>query len=231
MKRVWLWWSSGKDSAWAFSALRANPDVWVERWVTTVTPTFDRVAIHGTRRSVLQAQADACGMALEEVELPFPCTNEQYEQAVGPTLVRARELGATTMAFGDLFLGDVRDYRIALLEGSGLDLEFPIWGSDTGVLARTMVDAGLEARITSLDPRRLPRGWAGRPFDHAFLDELPEGVDPCGENGEFHTCVTWAPGFDRAVTVRPGAVVDREGFVYADLLLDPGQPKPRPHGP
>jgi uncharacterized protein (TIGR00290 family) len=218
-RRVWLWWSTGKDSAWALHRLRADPAVVVERLVTTVTPRFGRVAIHGTRLAVLEAQAETVGLPLERVELPWPCSNEAYEAAVAPAIRRAEEEGVHAMAFGDLFLEDVRAYREALLAGSPVAPLFPLWGSDTGALAGEMVAAGLTARITSLDPDRLDPALAGAPWDGDFLASLPEGVDPCGENGEFHTCVAHGPGFREALPLEPGEVVEREGFVYADLVL------------
>jgi uncharacterized protein (TIGR00290 family) len=217
-RRVWLWWSTGKDSAWALHRLRDDRSVAVERLVTTVTPRFGRVAIHGTRLAVLEAQAAAVGLPVERIELPWPCSNEGYEAAVAPAIRRAEEMGVDAMAFGDLFLEDVRAYREALLADSPLAPLFPLWGSDTGVLAGEMVAAGLTARITSLDPDRLDPALAGTPWDGDFLASLPEGVDPCGENGEFHTCAADGPGFREALSLEPGEVVERDGFVYADLI-------------
>lgn len=210
----WLWWSSGKDSAWA---LRQSSDV--TALVTTVTPTFGRVAVHGTRTEILAAQAGAAGLPLHTVELPYPCSNEAYESAVQPLVEKARAAGVTTMAFGDLFLEEIRAYRERLLAGSGITPAFPLWGRDTAGLAEEMLDEGLEARIVSLDPERLPRELAGRVLDRRMLDSFPTDVDPCGENGEFHTCVVAGPMFDERIDVRSGDVVEREGFVYADLLL------------
>ena len=219
MRTIWLWWSTGKDSAWALHLLRGASDVRVERLITTTTPTFDRVAIHGTRTSVLDAQASAVGLPVRRVELPYPCSNEQYETAVRPVLDEARHTGVHAMAFGDLFLADVRAYREALLSGTGIEPVFPLWGQDTRALADAMIAAGLEARITCLDPRQLDRARAGARYDGAFLDGLPDSVDPCGERGEFHTVATAGPVFEHALEVRPGSVVERDGFVYADLEL------------
>jgi uncharacterized protein (TIGR00290 family) len=219
VRSAWLWWSTGKDSAWALHLLRRTPGVRVERLITTVTAAFDRVAIHGTRTAVLEAQAAAVGVPLQRIELPYPCTNEQYEAAVRPALDEARDAGVRAMAFGDLFLEDVRAYREALLGGTGIQPLFPLWGLDTAALAREMLDAGLEARVTCVDPARLAREHAGARFDRAFVDGLPGSVDPCGERGEFHTVATAGPMFGRALDVLAGAVVEREGFVYADVEL------------
>ena len=216
--RVWLWWSTGKDSAWALHELRRNPAFRVERLVTTVTPTFGRVAIHGTRIDVLEAQAAAAGLPVERIGLPFPCSNDEYEAAVGPVLLAGEAAGVGHMAFGDLFLEDVRAYRERLLEGSSIEPLFPVWGRSTHALAATMIDAGLEARVTSLDPNVLSRDLAGARYDRAFVRGLPDGVDPCGENGEFHTCVTAGPMLSTQIAVRVGEIVERSGFVYADLV-------------
>ena len=220
MKRVWLWWSSGKDSAWALQLLRQDPEVSVERLITTVTPTFARVAIHGTRISVLEAQASAVGVPLQLIELPYPCSNTEYEAALQPVLEEAVDTDLDSMAFGDLFLEDVREYRERLLSGTGVNPLFPLWGLDTTGLSRHVVESGVEAYVVCLDPKHLGPEHAGARFDHAFLGELPESVDPCGERGEFHTCATSGPMFQRGLDVHLGEVVEREGFVYADLLLD-----------
>lgn len=219
-RRVWVWWSTGKDSAWTLRTLRADPSVEVTGLVTTITPTFGRVSIHGTRVELLEAQASRVGLPLRTIGLPYPCPNDAYEAAVRPMLQDARDAGVTHLAAGDLFLEDVRAYREGLLEGSGVHPLFPIWGTDTAELAAAMIDEGVEAYVTCLDPGRLDAGWAGARFDHAFLEALPADVDPCGERGEFHTCVVAGPGFDRAVPVRGGRVVERDGSVFADLLLD-----------
>ena len=220
MRRVWLWWSSGKDSAWALHLLRQDPDVSVERLITTVTPTFGRVAIHGTRISVLEAQASAVGVPLQLIELPYPCSNAEYESALEPVLEEAAATDLDSMAFGDLFLEDVREHRERLLSRAGVDSLFPLWGLDTTKLSRQVVESGVEAYVVCLDPKYVDREHAGARFDLAFLDKLPESVDPCGERGEFHTCATSGPMFQRGLDVSVGEVVEREGFVYADLLLD-----------
>ena len=218
--RVLLSWSSGKDSAWALHVLRNDPQVEVVGLLSTVNTAYGRVAMHSTRLELLRAQAQAAGLPLRIVPLPWPCSNEVYEAAMRKAVEDALEHGVTHIAFGDLFLEDVRAYRVKQLEGSGLEPLFPIWHEPTGPLARRMIDAGLQAVITCIDPKKLPRSFAGRRFDHALLDELPQGVDPCGENGEFHTCVLAGPMFREPLHAAVGETVERDGFVFADLLLD-----------
>ena len=216
---TWVWWSTGKDSAWTLHRLREAEDADVTGIVTTVTATFDRVSIHGTPRSILRAQAAALGLPLFEVELTYPSSNDEYEAAVRPLLALARRHGVEAMAFGDLFLADVRAYRERLLEGSGIEPLFPLWGAHTGRLARQMLEAGVAARVSCVDADRLPAELAGRPFDDALLAELPDGVDPCGENGEVHTCVTAGPFFRERLDVTVAGTVRRDGAVFADLRL------------
>jgi uncharacterized protein (TIGR00290 family) len=218
--RVLLSWSSGKDSAWALHVLRNDPQVEVVGLLSTVNTAYGRVAMHSTRLELLRAQAQAVGLPLHIVPLPWPCSNEVYEAAMHKAIEDALEHGVTHIAFGDLFLEDVRAYRVKQLEGSGLEPLFPIWHEPTGPLARRMIDAGLQAVITCIDPKKLPRSFAGRRFDHALLDELPQGVDPCGENGEFHTCVLAGPMFREPLHAAVGETVERDGFVFVDLLLD-----------
>lgn len=214
-----LSWSSGKDCAWALQRLRSDPNIEVVGLLTTINSTHDRVAMHATRRDVLEAQARAVGLPLLTVPLPWPCPNEVYEERMRAAIDTARGDGVTHVAFGDLFLGEIRAYRERQMEGTGLRPLFPLWGEPTAPLARTMIDAGLRAVLTCVDPERLPRDFVGRSFDHALLDDLPAGVDPCGENGEFHTCVLDAPGFSAPIPAAPGEVVMRDGFHFADVVL------------
>lgn len=218
-KQVLLSWSSGKDSAWMLHRLRQDPSVELDGLLTTINEHFDRVAMHAVRREVLETQADAAGLPLFPVPIPWPCPNEAYEAAMRKAIDEALARGVTQMAFGDLFLEDVRDYRIDKLAGTGIEPIFPVWGLPTDKLAREMIDAGVEACVTCLDPKRLDRAFAGRRFDHALLDEFPDGVDPCGENGEFHTCVLAGPQFHHSIPATVGEIVERDGFVFADVVL------------
>lgn len=213
-----LSWSSGKDAAWALHVLRQARDVDVVGLLTTTNEAFERVAMHGVREALLEAQAEAAGLPLWKVPLPWPCSNEAYEARMAAACAEAKARGIEAMAFGDLFLEDVRDYRIQKLAGTGLRPLFPIWNPETAGLAREMVGAGLRAILACVDPRALAAGFAGRNFDAALLSDLPEGVDPCGERGEFHTFAWGGPMFRHPVALRRGEVVERDGFVFADLL-------------
>lgn len=217
-RRTLLAWSSGKDSAWSLEMLRRNGDYEVVGLLTTINAAFDRVAMHAVRRELVEAQARAAGLRLYPVLIPWPCSNEAYERAMGTVLDSLmREAGVTHIAFGDLYLEDVRAYRERMFEGSGLTPVFPIWGEPTGALARTMVDAGLRAKVTCIDPKRLPSAFAGRDFDHSMLDDLPADVDPCGEAGEFHTFAYAGPMFQAEIRIQAGEVVARDGFVFSDI--------------
>lgn len=219
MKRVLLSWSSGKDSAWALHVLRRNDAIEICGLLTTLNEEFQRVAMHGTRRSVLEAQARAVGLPLWSVPLPWPCSNEIYERRMSDVCQRAVTEGIDAVAFGDLFLADVRAYREKQLAPTGLEPLFPLWGVPTGELAREMIAGGLRARITCVDPKVLPPSFAGREFDEALLRELPAGADPCAERGEFHTCAYAGPMFTEPLTLEAGEVVSRDGFVFADFAL------------
>ncbi|MHC4401957.1 MAG: Dph6-related ATP pyrophosphatase [Planctomycetota bacterium] len=221
--QAWLAWSSGKDSAWALHVARSRGDVDVVGLLTTVTGPYDRVSMHGVRTELLAAQAAASGLPLHCVKIPADCSHEAYEEAMDGAVRRAMSQGVTRMVFGDLFLEDVRAYRESRLAGTGISPLFPLWGRPTAELAREMIAAGLVAHVTCLDPRQVPRELAGQVFDGAFLDRLPAGVDPCAENGEFHTCVTSGPMFSRPIPVRVGEVVERDGFVFADLQPQNGR--------
>jgi len=217
--RTWLSWSSGKDSAWSLHMLRRQGEAEVAGLFTTVNAAFDRVAMHAVRRELVEAQARAAGIELHVIDIPYPCPNAEYERIMGAFVAGARAAGVEAMAFGDLFLADIRAYRERQLAGTGLAPLFPLWGRDTRALAREMIDGGLVAHITCIDPARLDRTLAGRLFDHRLLAELPAGADPCGENGEFHTFVSDGPMFRTPLAVSPGAIVERDGFVFADLML------------
>jgi len=218
--KAFVSWSSGKDAAFALHEARRAGEIDIVGLLTTVTSNFGRVSMHGVREAVLDAQARAVGLPLLKVEIPFPCPNETYERAMAAAVANLRRQNVTRMVFGDLFLEDVRAYREERLRGTGIEPVFPLWGRPTGALAREMIDAGLDTRLVALDPRKLSREFAGRRFDRRLLDELPADVDPCGERGEFHTCVVAGPMFASPLPVVPGEVVERDGFVFADLALD-----------
>jgi uncharacterized protein (TIGR00290 family) len=213
-----LAWSSGKDSAWSLQELRAEGQVEVVGLLTTINEAFERVAMHAVRTELLRAQADAADLPLRPVPIPWPCSNAEYEAAMDAAMARARADGITHVAFGDLFLEDIRRYREERLAPTGMTPLFPIWGTPTGPLARRMLEAGLRARLTCVDPKSLDARFAGREFDAALLAELPASVDPCGERGEFHTFAYDGPMFRRPIPIRSGEVVTRDGFVFADLL-------------
>jgi uncharacterized protein (TIGR00290 family) len=215
---ILLSWSSGKDSAFALDVLRRDATVEVRGLLTSINAVHERVAMHAVRRALLREQARAVGLPLVEIELPFPCSNENYERAMAGALAPQKDAGIEAVAFGDLFLEDVRAYREERNEAAGFDSLFPLWGRDTDELAREMIEMGQRAFLTCVDPKQCPREFAGRAFDRALLDELPSSVDPCGERGEFHTFVWDGPAFERPVRVRGGEVVERGGFVYADLV-------------
>jgi uncharacterized protein (TIGR00290 family) len=212
-------WSSGKDSAWMVHVLRQGADIELAGLLTTVNQSAQRVAMHAVRVELLEAQADALGLPLWQIPIPSPCPNDVYERAMAEAVGRAVAEGFTHIAFGDLFLEDIRRYREERLAGSGLTPLFPLFGAHTPRLARDMVASGLRARITCVDPRVLDARFAGREFDAQLLDELPAAADPCGERGEFHTFACDGPMFRHAIPVEPGIVVERDGFVFADLTL------------
>jgi uncharacterized protein (TIGR00290 family) len=218
MKKVLLSWSSGKDSVWALHLLRQQPDIEVAALLTSFNSAADRVAMHAVRRSLVDAQAARTGIPQWTVDLPWPCSNAEYEERMRGVCQRAFTQGITAVAFGDLFLQDIRDYRERQLLGTGLEPLFPVWGIPTAKLARDMIATGVKAIVTCVDPAQVDRTFAGRDFDQALLDSLPPGVDPCGENGEFHTFVYDAPVFSSPIEVRVGEIVERDGFVFADVL-------------
>jgi uncharacterized protein (TIGR00290 family) len=216
--KVLMSWSSGKDSAWALNALRRD-GAHVAALLTSLNEAAGRVSMHGVREDILRAQAEAAGLPLMTIPLPWPCTNEIYEARLRVAVDRAVAEGFTHVAFGDLFLEDVRKYREDRLAGTGLTPLFPLWGIPTDRLAREMIAGGIQARISTLDPRVMPRDLIGAEFDEALLAKLPAGVDPCAERGEFHTCVTAGPMFSKPLEIDCGDVIEREGFVYGDLVL------------
>lgn len=217
-KKALIAWSSGKDSAWALHEIRSRGEYEIIGALTTVTETFARVSMHAVREEILRRQCRAAGLAQKIVPIPFPCPNGIYEARMAAALADAKAEGVTHIVFGDLFLEDVRGYREEKLKGSGIAPVFPLWGRPTDRLACEMIEGGLKAKLVCIDPKILPKAFAGRAFDASLIEEFPAGVDPCGERGEFHTCVTGGPMFREEIEVKPGDIVERDGFVFADLV-------------
>jgi uncharacterized protein (TIGR00290 family) len=217
-RKILLSWSGGKDSAWALHLLRCDPSLDVVGLLTTFNSEFDRVAMHAVRRELMEEQAAAAGLPLWAVPLPWPCSNEQYEKCMRQVLSKAIYEGISTVAFGDLFLEDIRAYRETQMAKVSMAPIFPVWGINTTELAEQMIASGLKARLTCVDPRKLDASFAGRDYDWELLRDLPPHADPCGENGEFHSFVYAGPMFSREIPIETGEVVERDGFVFADLL-------------
>jgi uncharacterized protein (TIGR00290 family) len=215
-----LSWSSGKDCAWSLHIIRQRGDIEIVGLLTTFNEAFDRVAMHGVRHELVEAQARAAGLPLIAIPLPWPCSNADYESRMSAAVARAKADGITHMVFGDLFLEDIRQYRIDKLRGTGIEPLFPIWGSrsDTLGLSKDMLAAGLKAKLACVDSKQLDARFAGRDFDSTLLEELPAGVDRCGENGEFHTFCYDGPMFSKPIPIRCGETINREGFIYTDIL-------------
>ena len=219
--KAWLSWSSGKDSAWALHVARQQGEFEITRLLTTVNSGYRRVAMHAVREELLEAQAEAAGLPLAKVPIPPQCSNEIYEAAMAKAMEQARAEDVQHVLFGDLFLEDVRQYREEKLQAVEMQAVFPLWLRDTRELAEEMVASGLRARLTCVDPKQLDASFAGRTFDAQLLADLPEGVDPCGERGEFHSFCYAGPMFSAPLSIRPGEVVEREGFIFADILPAP----------
>ncbi|WP_454615819.1 Dph6-related ATP pyrophosphatase [Bradyrhizobium cenepequi] len=212
-------WSSGKDSAFALHEVMQAGELEVVGALTTISETFERVAIHGVRQQILRAQCEAAGLPQRIVPIPYPCPNEVYEARMGEAVAQAVAEGITHVIFGDLFLADIRAYREQKLAGTGITPIFPLWQRPTPELANAMIASGLEAYLATVDLKRLPAEFAGRRFDAQLLADLPDGVDPCGENGEFHTCVVAGPMFSHRLAVTTGECVQRDGYAYCDLVM------------
>ncbi|MGH9396568.1 MAG: ATP-binding protein [Terriglobia bacterium] len=217
-RKAWLSWSSGKDSAWALETIRRQAEVDVTALLTTFNTTHGRVAMHAVREALVRQQAESLGLPLVVIPLPWPCPNSAYEEAMARAVARAHDQGVSHIAFGDLFLEDVRRYREEKLAGTGITPLFPLWGMETSSLAHEMVACGLRAYLTCVDPKKLDRGFAGALFDESLLAALPPSIDPCGENGEFHTFCFGGPMFRKPIPVITGETIERDGFVFADLL-------------
>jgi len=215
--KAWLSWSSGKDSAWSLEVVRRQGAFDVRALLTTVNAEHQRVAMHAVRESLLRAQAASVGLPLVTVPIPSPCPNAVYEEAMARAMEQARGEGITHMIFGDLFLEEIREYREKKLAGTGIQPVFPLWGLDTRQLAHDMVHGGIRGYLTCIDPKKLEDSFAGRLFDADLLADLPENIDPCGENGEFHTFVYAGPMFQSALEVERGIVLERDGFLFTDL--------------
>jgi uncharacterized protein (TIGR00290 family) len=217
-RKILLAWSSGKDSAWALHVLREQGQYEIAGLMTTFNAAFDRVAMHSTRRNLVEMQAEAAGVPLIAAPIPWPCSNVDYELAMKRVCDKALSEGISAIAFGDLFLADVRAYRERQLKDTGLQPLFPLWGLPTKALAQEMISTGLRAKLVCVDPRQISANFIGRDFDHKFLSEIPAGVDPCGENGEFHSFVHAGPMFSRDLAIVTGEKVERDGFWFCDVL-------------
>src|SRR5690606_14938830 len=218
-KRTWMSWSTGKDCAFALYQLMKANDVEVTGLLTTVTEDYNRVSMHAVRKELLERQAESLGIPLYKVRIPKECTNEIYELRMREAINKALELGISHIAFGDLFLEDIRKYREEKLQGTGIDPLFPLWNSSTPNLAKEMITSGFKAVVTCIDPKVLPESFAGREFDESFLNDLPSNVDPCGENGEFHTFIYDAPMFKKPIPIQVGEKTKRDGFIFTDILF------------
>lgn len=220
MKRKTLMsWSSGKDSAWALYNLQQDPEIDLVGLFCTVNKEFNRVAMHGVRVELLQKQAQSIGLPLEILEIPNPCSNSEYEAVMSEFVDRAKSSKIERFAFGDLFLEDIRHYREEKLKDSGISPIFPIWGIPTDMLIREMISGGLKTVITCIDPKQISKEFVGKELDESFLSKLPKNIDPCGENGEFHSFVFDGPMFKEKIEIRVGDIVQRDNFIFADILL------------
>ncbi|MCB0414071.1 MAG: diphthine--ammonia ligase [Bdellovibrionales bacterium] len=216
-KKIWLSWSTGKDSAYTLYRLQSENRMAVESLLTTITTDYERVSMHSTQKKCLDLQSESLGLPIVKVEIPSKCTNEIYENQFLSALNAAKTEGIDYIAYGDLFLDDIKTYRQNLHKKVEIKPIFPLWGLETKTLARQMIDLGFEAFITCIDSKKLPKSFAGRKYDHSFIDDLPDSVDPCGENGEFHTFVYNGPIFKKTISAEVGEIVERDGFIFADV--------------
>ncbi len=219
-KKTLLSWSSGKDSAWMLHLLKQDPDIEIAGLFSTINNEFNRIAMHSTRAELAEQQAECAGLPIKFIPLPYPCTNVQYEAIMNEFIKEVKREEIEYFAFGDLYLESVRNYREKNLAGTGITPLFPLWKKDTKKLSSEMIDAGLKAIVTCIDPKCLPKEFAGRNYDKDFLQQIPAGVDPCGENGEFHSFVFAGPMFHKKIDIRVGETVTRDGFVFTDIIQD-----------
>jgi uncharacterized protein (TIGR00290 family) len=217
-KKTLLSWSSGKDSAWVLYLLQQNLGIEIIGLFTVMNQKYNRVSMHATRLEMLEQQANAVGLPLQTIDLPDPCTNEQYDAVMQRFVMESASNGIECMAFGDLFLEDIRKYRENQLKGTGIEPIFPLWEIPTAELAELMLSAGIEAYVSSIDLKRLPSHFAGRKWSRDLLKEFPHDCDPCGENGEIHTVIVGGPMFTKSVPIKIGEIVERNGFAYADII-------------
>lgn len=215
-----LAWSSGKDSAWALHVLKQDPEIEVIGLFSTVNEAFNRVAMHAVRIDLLMRQAECAGLPVDIINIPYPCSNQEYENRMSAFIEKAKDKHIQCMAFGDLFLEDVRKHREEKLDGTGITPIFPLWGIPTNTLSKEMVSSGLKAVITCVDPKSMPERFIGREYNESFLRELPENVDPCGENGEFHSFAHTGPMFKEEIKINVGEIVHRDGFVFSDIMFN-----------
>lgn len=218
-RKTLISWSSGKDSAWALHVLRQNPDIDIVGLFSTVNKVFDRVTMHGVRRELLKHQAKSAELPLDVIEIPYPCNNDEYVAIMKDFILMAKEKGVECFAFGDLFLEHVRKYRENLLQGTGITPLFPIWGISTTALSQQMVSNGLKAVITCINADQFSQEYAGREYNKSFLEDIPDSIDPCGENGEFHSFAFDGPMFQYPIKVIAGETICRDGAYFTDLLL------------
>ena len=223
-KKVLMSWSSGKDSAWALYQLQNDPEIEMAGLFSTLNKEFNRVAMHGVRKELLEKQAESIGLPLEIINLPFPCSNIEYEKIMAEFVKESKAKGVDHFAFGDLFLEDVRNYRVEKLKDTGIKPIFPIWGECTKSLSKLMIESGLKTVITCIDPKKLSKEFVGQEFTQEFLAKLPNEVDPCGEKGEFHSFVFDGPIFKEKIDIIQGEIVERDGFVFSDILLKTRRP-------
>jgi uncharacterized protein (TIGR00290 family) len=217
-KKTLLSWSSGKDSAWALHLLQQNPGIEILGLFTVINQKYNRVSMHATRFEMLEQQANAVGLPLHTINITDPCTNEQYDTAMRHFVMESASNGIECMAFGDLFLEDIRKYRESQLKGTGIEPIFPLWKIPTAELAEQMLSEGIEAYVSSVDLKKLPSYFAGRKWSRDLLKEFPQDCDPCGENGEIHTVVVGGPMFTKSIPIKIGEIVERNGFAYADII-------------